>query len=89
MLCPLVDKEQLEDIVKVESRLFRYCVDMTSRGLVKEEGTDLNMNVQESEEKVRENRQKEEINLEVFWSLIYVLNRKQDDIDIIRGYIYL
>lgn len=47
------------------------------------------MNVQESEEKVRENRQKEEINLEVFWLLIYVLNRKQDDSDIIKHYIYL
>lgn len=47
------------------------------------------MNVQETEEKVRENRQKEEINLEVFWLLIYVLNRKQDDSDIIRHYIYL
>lgn len=48
------------------------------------------MNVHESEKKkVRENRQKEEINLEVFWLLIYVLNRKQDDSDIIRHYIYL
>lgn len=47
------------------------------------------MNVQESEEKVRENRQKEDINLEAFWLLIYVLNRKQDDSNIIRHYIYL